>query len=327
MMIMVFLKLTTRPLLSVSRPSSSTCSRMLNTSGWAFSISSNNTTEYGLRRIASVNCPPSSYPTYRRGSDQTGNAMFLLILAHVDTVIIVSSSNRNSASAFANSVLPTPVVPRNMNEPIGRFGSCNPARLRRTASATAAIASSWPITFVKHPRDGATVFFALEHFAYRNTGPAGYYIGDVFGIHLFLDHSRIALHQLQFFLYLWQWFPCPMLVAFHNGFPLLFHTSFTFCLFCLELQVFYFYFILLDLSISDFHLPFGLVISPVLQFGDFALSSSFSLIFSRLIASRSISIVWFCVISHPDLPGRNLLPYGVSGGSLFHQAVDFRFIG
>jgi hypothetical protein len=35
---------------------------------------------------------------------------------------MVSSSNNISANAFANSVLPTPVVPRKMNEPIGRFG-------------------------------------------------------------------------------------------------------------------------------------------------------------------------------------------------------------
>ena len=33
--------------------------------------------------------------------------------------IAVSSSNRNSASARASSVLPTPVGPRNRNEPIG----------------------------------------------------------------------------------------------------------------------------------------------------------------------------------------------------------------
>ena len=45
MMIIVFLKFTVRPLLSVSRPSSSTCKRMLNTSGCAFSISSKSTTE------------------------------------------------------------------------------------------------------------------------------------------------------------------------------------------------------------------------------------------------------------------------------------------
>ena len=44
-MITVLRKLTVRPWASVSRPSSSTCSRVLNTSGWAFSISSNSTTE------------------------------------------------------------------------------------------------------------------------------------------------------------------------------------------------------------------------------------------------------------------------------------------
>ena len=38
-------KSTVRPWPSVRRPSSSTWSRMLNTSGWAFSISSRSTTE------------------------------------------------------------------------------------------------------------------------------------------------------------------------------------------------------------------------------------------------------------------------------------------
>ena len=56
----VFLKSTVRPWASVSRPSSRICSRALNTSGWAFSISSNSTTENGLRRTASVSWPPSS---------------------------------------------------------------------------------------------------------------------------------------------------------------------------------------------------------------------------------------------------------------------------
>ena len=53
-------KLTVRPLLSVRRPSSSSASSTLNTSGWAFSTSSNSTTEYGRRRTASVSWPPSS---------------------------------------------------------------------------------------------------------------------------------------------------------------------------------------------------------------------------------------------------------------------------
>jgi hypothetical protein len=60
MMISVLRKSTVRPWPSVSRPSSSTCSNTLNTSGCAFSISSNRTTWYGLRRTASVSAPPSS---------------------------------------------------------------------------------------------------------------------------------------------------------------------------------------------------------------------------------------------------------------------------
>src|SRR3712207_7246570 len=57
-----------------------------------------------------------------------------------------SSSNRNSASALASSVLPTPVGPRNRNDPVGRFGSATPERARRTASDTARTASGWPTT-------------------------------------------------------------------------------------------------------------------------------------------------------------------------------------
>ena len=40
------------------------------------------------------------------------------------SILIIASSlpNMNSASARASSVLPTPVGPRKMNEPIGRFG-------------------------------------------------------------------------------------------------------------------------------------------------------------------------------------------------------------
>ena len=57
-----------------------------------------------------------------------------------------SSLNRNSASARASSVFPTPVLPRNMNEPIGFFSSCSPARERRMASLTAFTASGWAMT-------------------------------------------------------------------------------------------------------------------------------------------------------------------------------------
>src|SRR5579884_1690649 len=55
-----------------------------------------------------------------------------------------SEPNRNSASAFAIKVLPTPVGPTKRKEPIGRRGSFSPERARRMASAIASIASSWP---------------------------------------------------------------------------------------------------------------------------------------------------------------------------------------
>src|SRR5919201_1468975 len=42
--------------------------------------------------------------------------------------IACSESKRNSARARAVSVFPTPVGPRKMKEPIGRLGSCRPAR-------------------------------------------------------------------------------------------------------------------------------------------------------------------------------------------------------
>ena len=58
----------------------------------------------------------------------------------------VSSSNRNSASERASSVLPDAGRAQEDERADGRFGSCSPARARRTAFATAATASSWPIT-------------------------------------------------------------------------------------------------------------------------------------------------------------------------------------
>ena len=50
--------------------------------------------------------------------------------------------NRNSASAFVSSVLPTPVGPTKKNEPSGFFGSCSPALASVTSSTIASTASS-----------------------------------------------------------------------------------------------------------------------------------------------------------------------------------------
>ncbi len=65
----------------------------------------------------------------------------------MSTRIIASSEpNIASAKALANSVFPTPVGPKNINEPIGRVGSLKPLRERRIALAIELIASSWPTT-------------------------------------------------------------------------------------------------------------------------------------------------------------------------------------
>ena len=95
-----------------------------------------------------------------------------------------SSSNMNSASALVSSVLPTPVGPRNRNEPIGRLGSCRPARARRTASETATSASSWPTTRSRSASSIAQqlLALALQHLLDRHAGPARDHRGDLLGV-------------------------------------------------------------------------------------------------------------------------------------------------
>ena len=105
--------------------------------------------------------------------------------------IAVSSSNRKAASALVSSVLPTPVGPRNMNEPIGRFGSCRPARARRTAVETALTASPCPTTrwamHVLHAQE--LVLLALQHLVDGHARPARDDLRDVVRRHGLLDHA------------------------------------------------------------------------------------------------------------------------------------------
>ena len=63
MMMMTLRKSALRPLLSVRVPWSITCRSTLNTSGCAFSISSNSNTQCGFLVMASVSKPPWSNPT------------------------------------------------------------------------------------------------------------------------------------------------------------------------------------------------------------------------------------------------------------------------
>ena len=100
-----------------------------------------------------------------------------------------SVSNRNSASALQSSVLPTPVGPRNRNEPFGRRGSERPARERRMAFDDdlhrLVLADDALVQRLFH----AQQFFllALEHLRDGNAGPLGNHFGDFLFGHLVAD--------------------------------------------------------------------------------------------------------------------------------------------
>ncbi len=101
------------------------------------------TTEYGFLLTASVNCPPSSYPTYPGGAPINLETEYFSMYSDISILtILCSSSNKLSANAFASSVFPTPVGPKNRNEPIGLRGSLIPALERIIASETFSTASS-----------------------------------------------------------------------------------------------------------------------------------------------------------------------------------------
>ena len=106
-------------------------------------------------------------------------------------IIAFSSSKRNSASARASSVLPTPVGPRKMNEPIGRFGSDRPGASPANGVGTAATASSCPTT---RWRSRVSIWrsFWLSASSIRVTGMPVHLrddLGDVFLVDLFLEHG------------------------------------------------------------------------------------------------------------------------------------------
>ncbi len=81
----------------------------------------------------------------------------------------LSSSKRNSASAFESSVLPTPVGPRKRKEPIGRLGSAIPARERLMASPMRLTASVCPTTRSASTSSIRESFFASSS-SMRTTG-------------------------------------------------------------------------------------------------------------------------------------------------------------
>jgi hypothetical protein len=98
--------------------------------------------------------------------------------------IACSSSNRNSASARAVSVLPTPVGPRKMNEPIGRLGSCRPGAAAahgvRHGDYRVALADDALGQLVVELGEARAL--ALHHPRDRDAGPPRHHVGDVVSV-------------------------------------------------------------------------------------------------------------------------------------------------
>ena len=109
--------------------------------------------------------------------------------------IACSASKRNSASARASSVLPTPVGPRNMNEPM------RPVRvLQAGAGAADGVADGadrlllpddalgQPLLHLQQP-----LALAFEHPADGDVRPRADHLRDVLRVHLLLEHALVLL--------------------------------------------------------------------------------------------------------------------------------------
>ena len=102
-----------------------------------------------------------------------------------------SLSNRKSASALHSSVLPTPVGPRNRNEPVGpvRVGQ---ARARAAdgvghGADRLVLADHALVQLVFHQQQ--LLALALHQLGHRNAGGARHHLGDLFGA----DHGAQQL--------------------------------------------------------------------------------------------------------------------------------------
>ena len=101
-----------------------------------------------MRRTFSVNCPPSSYPTYPGGAPTRRETVNFSINSLMSIRISASEApNIYFANSLAKWVLPTPVGPKNIKVPMGLLGSFNPTRLLKIALTSFSIAGSCAITF------------------------------------------------------------------------------------------------------------------------------------------------------------------------------------
>ena len=137
-------KSAVRPWWSVRRPSSKSCRKTFQMLLCDFSNSSRRTTENGFARtdemsVAASYCMLESASSRSRLCSVWNSVMSSRTRRSADP-------KRNSASAFAISVLPVPVGPTKRNTPSGRVGSVRLALIRAMRSTRQSTASGWPST-------------------------------------------------------------------------------------------------------------------------------------------------------------------------------------
>jgi len=103
---------------------------------------------------------------------------------------------RNSARARAKPrSFPTPVGPRKMNEPIGRLGSCSPARARPYCIGNRQQRLILPDHPLLEPLFHCSSFLRLTFKQARDgdTRPPGDDLGDFFGVDFFFQQGALSL--------------------------------------------------------------------------------------------------------------------------------------
>ena len=193
----VFLKSTVRPLPSVSRPSSSSCSMTLSTSGCAFSISSNSTTAvrppaHRFGELAGLLVADVA----GRRADQPRHGVLLLVLRHVDPdhrVLVVEQELGERAGQLGLA----DAGRAEEDEAAERTVGILQARRARAGSRwrRRVIASSWPTTrwCSRSSMLQQLLDLAFHQPADRDVRPAADDLGDVLLVDLLLQHALVLL--------------------------------------------------------------------------------------------------------------------------------------
>ena len=196
MMSTTLVKSTVRPWPSVSRPSSSTCSSTLNTSGWAFSISSSSTTLYGPapHRLGELAALVVADVAGRR-ADEAGHRVLLHVLAHVDAdhgPLVVEEELGQRPGQLGLADAGRPEEQERADRPV-RVGEAGPAAADGVGDGVhGVVLADDPL--VQHLLEADELLhLALHEPADGHAGPLGHDLGDVLLVDLLLQHLLLRL--------------------------------------------------------------------------------------------------------------------------------------